>query len=186
MPDIIVLCGPSAAGKTTLSNIISFMHPDKFQAAITHTTRAPRPGEKDGVDYYFTSKERMLADIEAGLFVEHATVYGNIYGLSSSAVESVVQSGHKCILIMNIEGCTALKKIWPGRATYVFVRPPDTKSIEARLTARGDKPESIPIRLLLAEEEMQFKETHPGFFDATIVNTNIEQATKELLKIALK
>ena len=186
MPNIIVLCGPSGAGKTTLSSILVSTHPDKFKAGITHTTREPRPGEENGVDYHFVAKSDMLADIAAGLFVESATVHGNLYGLSTAAVESVLATGRKCVLIMNIDGCQALKKIWPARAAFVFVRPPSVSTIEERLTKRGDKPDSIPIRLLLAEEELRFRESHPDFFDATITNKDIDLAAKQLLEFALK
>ena len=94
----LVLCGPSGAGKSTIIEKITQAFPDAFGFSISHTTRSPREGEKDGVSYFFVDKETMKSAIKNDEFVEHAEHYGNMYGTSKKAVESVMDQGKICIL----------------------------------------------------------------------------------------
>ena len=88
-----VITGPSGVGKSTLIKKLMAEFPDDFGFSVSHTTRDPRPGEQDGVDYHFVSRERMQSDIDAGFFVEHAEVHGNLYGTSIAAVQEVTKKG---------------------------------------------------------------------------------------------
>ena len=99
----VVLCGPSGAGKSTLIDRLRKEFPDDFGFSVSHTTRDPRPGEKDGVDYNFVSKTAMEAEIEEGKFLEHAHVHGNIYGTSFAAVDRVSGANKLCILDIDIQ-----------------------------------------------------------------------------------
>lgn len=94
----LVLCGPSGVGKSTIIARITKEFPDAFGFSVSHTTRKPRPGETDGVSYFFTDKETMQKAIEDGEFIEHAEFSGNMYGTSKSAVHSVMEQGKICIL----------------------------------------------------------------------------------------
>jgi len=180
----IVMCGPSGVGKGTLINRLMADFPGKFGFSVSHTTRAPRPGETDGVHYNFVEKAAMEADIVDGKFLEHAHVHENIYGTSLAAVEAVATKGQVCVLDIDVQGAEIVKKSTLD-ALFVFIAPPSMEELEKRLRGRGtEKEESIQKRLANAAGEMAKTEVD-GFFHAVIVNDDLEKAYAEMKKFIL-
>ena len=180
----IVMCGPSGVGKGTLINRLMADFPGKFGFSVSHTTRAPRPGETDGVHYNFVEKSAMEADIAEGKFLEHAHVHENIYGTSLAAVEAVATKGQVCVLDIDVQGAEIVKKSTLD-ALFVFIAPPSMEELEKRLRGRGtEKEESIQKRLANAAGEMAKTEVD-GFFHAVIVNDDLEKAYGELKTVVI-
>tara|TARA_B100000767_G_scaffold194975_1_gene182009 strand:+ start:226 stop:807 length:582 start_codon:yes stop_codon:yes gene_type:complete len=171
----IVMCGPSGVGKGTLINRLMADFPGKFGFSVSHTTRAPRPGETDGVHYNFVEKSAMEADIADGKFLEHAHVHENIYGTSLAAVEAVATKGQVCVLDIDVQGAEIVKKSTLD-ALFVFIAPPSMEELEKRLRGRGtEKEESIQKRLANAAGEMAKTEV-TGFFHLVIINDDLDRA----------
>eukprot|EP00092_Neocalanus_flemingeri_P060246 GFUD01072191.1.p1 GENE.GFUD01072191.1~~GFUD01072191.1.p1 ORF type:complete len:241 (-),score=55.45 GFUD01072191.1:61-783(-) len=178
-PPPLVLCGPSGAGKSTLIKRLTAEFKDSFGFSVSHTTRAPRPGEKTGVDYHYVSRDTMEQLVEEGAFLEHAIFSGNMYGTSRAAVEKVAISGKICILDIDTQG-VKLIKLSDMEPDYIFIKPPSREALEKRLRARRtESEESLAKRLAAAEAEMVYGET-PGNFDLVIVNDELEKAYSEL------
>ncbi|KAK1930997.1 Guanylate kinase 1 [Phytophthora citrophthora] len=128
----IVIAGPSGVGKGTLINLLLEKFPHTFSFSVSHTTRGPREGEVNGVAYHFTPKDKVLKEIEAGLFLEHAEVHGNVYDTSKRAVQDVQEKGKICILDIDIQGVQQVKKSGI-EAKYLFIAPPSMDDLEKRL-----------------------------------------------------
>lgn len=174
-PRPLVLCGPSGSGKSTLIKRLFDEFPDTFKFSVSHTTRAPRPGEENGTHYYFTDKEKMQEQIRNGEFIESATFSGNLYGTSKQAVEEVQRLGKVCVLDIDIQGVKQIKGTLL-EPLYVFIKPPSVKELERRLKARNtETEESLERRLAVAKTELEYGET-PGNFDIIIENDNFEKA----------
>lgn len=181
-PNAVVIAGPSGVGKGTLIEKLRAEFPKLFGFSVSHTSRAPRPGEENGVHYHFTTAEKIVEDVAAGKFIEHAEVHGRHYGTSIAAVETVREQGKICILDIDVQGCRAAraKKLM---AKYLFVAPPSVEELEKRLRGRGTEDESsILTRLGNAKKEIDAKD-EPGLFDAVIINDNLEHAYSELKHI---
>ena len=175
----IVMCGPSGVGKGTLIQKLMDDFPGRFGFSVSHTTRAPRPGEEDGVHYNFVKKADMEKEIAAGKFLEHAHVHENIYGTSLAAVEKVAAAGRVCVLDIDVQGAEIVKRSTLD-AVYVFISPPSMGELEKRLRGRGtEKESSIQTRMGNAKKEMA-KTSVRGFFHKVIVNDNLERAYVEL------
>ncbi len=158
-------------------------YPDKFAFSVSHTTRKPRPGEVDGKDYYFVSKEQMLNAIKSNEFLENAQFSGNFYGTSKKAVENVLNSGRICTLDVDIQGVKNLKQT-NLNPIYCFIKPPSIEELERRLRLRGtETEESLQKRLETARFELQIENEIEQFFDFIIVNENLEQAYAYLKQI---
>ncbi|CAG9581307.1 unnamed protein product [Danaus chrysippus] len=178
-PRPLVLCGPSGSGKSTLLKRLLNDFPDKFGFSVSHTTRGPRPGEKDGVHYHFTNKSDMIAAVEKGEFIETATFSGNMYGTSKRAVEDVRCTGKTCILDIEIEGVKQIKQT-DLDPLLVFVMPPNIEQLEKRLRARNTEQEdALKKRLETASREIVYGQ-EPGNFHIIIVNDNLDKAYSEL------
>ncbi|CAI5724067.1 unnamed protein product [Hyaloperonospora brassicae] len=178
----IVIAGPSGVGKGTLINLLLRQFPDTFGFSVSHTTRGPREGEVDGVAYHFMEKSRMLEEIAAGRFLEHAEVHGNLYGTSRRAVQEVQDQGKICILDIDIQGVKQVKQAGL-RAKYLFVAPPSMDELEDRLRGRATETEDkIQLRLKNAAGEIAFSE-QPGVFDAVLVNKVVDDSFRELSTI---
>ncbi|XP_034192960.1 guanylate kinase isoform X2 [Osmia lignaria lignaria] len=178
-PRPLVLCGPSGSGKSTLIKKLFGEFPDTFGFSVSHTTRAPRPGEKDGKHYYFTTKENMQKQIEQGEFLENAIYSGNLYGTSKRAVEDVQEEGKVCILDIEMEGVKQVKRS-SLNPLYVFIKPPSLEVLEKRLRDRNtETEESLRHRLSVARSEMEFGEK-PGNFDLVVVNDDVSKAYEKL------
>ncbi|XP_045539576.1 guanylate kinase [Papilio machaon] len=184
-PRPLVLCGPSGSGKSTLLKRLLKEFPDKFGFSVSHTTRAPRPGEKDGIHYHFTNKDDMLAAIEKGEFLETATFSGNMYGTSKQAVEHVRRTGRICVLDIEMEGVKQVKKT-DLDPLLVFVMPPSIEELERRLRARNTEQEdALKKRLETAKREIEFGE-QPGNFHIIILNDNLDKAYSDLCEFISK
>ena len=141
----IVLCGPSGVGKSTLIARLRAEFPASFGFSVSHTTRAPRAGERDGVDYNFTTRDVMQAGIADGAFLESADVHGNFYGTSFKAVETVAADGRCCILDIDVQGVASCRKAGFDVGAYIFVGPPEVAELEARLRKRATEGEGASL-----------------------------------------
>ncbi|KAF7543045.1 hypothetical protein G7Z17_g11065 [Cylindrodendrum hubeiense] len=175
----IVISGPSGVGKGTLYKMLFERHPDTFALSVSHTTRGPRAGEVDAVDYHFVPTESFEDLIAKDGFVEHAKFGGNRYGTSKMTIEEQSSKGKVVVLDIEMEGVKQIKQSTIS-ARYVFVAPPSTDALESRLRGRGtEKEESIQKRLAQAINELEYSKT-PGVHDIIIVNDDLETAYKTL------
>ncbi|KAG6971357.1 hypothetical protein JG688_00004460 [Phytophthora aleatoria] len=176
----IVIAGPSGVGKGTLINLLLEKFPNTFGFSVSHTTRGPREGEVDGVAYHFTDKDKVLKEIEAGLFLEHAEVHGNVYGTSKRAVQDVQEKGKICILDIDIQGVQQVKKAGI-RTKYLFIAPPSMEELEKRLRGRATETEDkIQLRVKNAAGELAYGQ-EPGVFDSILVNKVVDDSFRELV-----
>ena len=184
-PMLVVISAPSGAGKTTLCEQTLAARPNMTRA-ITCTTREPRPGEKDAVDYYFLDAGDFLKRVQAGNFLEHATVYGNSYGTLKSEVLGKLRSGKDVLLNVDVQGAAAIRahaeedpELKTALVT-VFLTPPSMSILEVRLKKRGqDSPQIIAKRLSVAKQEIvQWKN-----FDYLIVSSSIAEDVRRLQAI---
>ncbi|KXL41422.1 hypothetical protein M433DRAFT_150445 [Acidomyces richmondensis BFW] len=177
-PRPIVVSGPSGAGKSTLLKRLFSEYPDRFGFSVSHTTRAPRPGEEHGKAYYFVPKEDFMKLVNENGFIEHAQFGSNLYGTSLKAVKDVADQGRICILDIEMEGVKQVKKT-DLNARFLFLQPPSVEILEQRLRGRGtDSEEAIQERLKQAEKEIAYSKT-PGVHDQIIVNDDLEKAWQE-------
>ncbi|KAK7754150.1 guanylate kinase [Diatrype stigma] len=174
----IVIAGPSGVGKGTLYKLLFERHPGAFALSISHTTRAPRPGEQDGVDYYYVTKEA-FQDLRAqDKFVESAQFGSNFYGTSKATIAEQSARGRVVVLDIEMEGVKQVQRS-DISARYVFVAPPSPEVLERRLRGRGTESEdSVRQRLEQARVELEFGRS--GAFDTVIVNDDLETAYGEL------
>eukprot|EP00656_Telonema_subtile_P049662 TRINITY_DN6220_c0_g1_i1.p1 TRINITY_DN6220_c0_g1~~TRINITY_DN6220_c0_g1_i1.p1 ORF type:complete len:342 (+),score=109.13 TRINITY_DN6220_c0_g1_i1:1233-2258(+) len=197
-PAPVVVTGPSGVGKGTLVAALLEAHPHQVGLCVSHTTRDPRPGEEDGKQYHFVSTSTMEAMIADGLFLEHATVHGNLYGSSRAAVEQVRAQGKVCLLEIDTQGAEAISELDGLGARFVFIAPPSLEQLEARLRARGtESEEQTLLRLHNAETEMAslhrellcvcahellrcaHELLQEGLWDHVLVNNHIQAAVSE-------
>jgi len=184
-PNPLVICGPSGSGKSTILKAV--MSQPKFKDllafSVSHTTRKPRAGEVHGREYYFSDRESMQAEIQAGKFIESAEFSGNLYGTSKESVQKCKSQGKICVLDIDAQGVRSLKKVSNLSPVYVFVKPPSVTSLEDRLRSRKtETEESLAKRLHAAKEEIAFGEEQ-GAFDALIVNDDLDCAVKHLVDV---
>lgn len=179
----IVMSGPSGGGKSTIITKAMHNYPGTFALSVSHTTRAPRPGEINGVHYWFSDKETIVKMIENGEFLEYANFGGNIYGTTKKAVEDVQKTGKICILDVELHGVRSMKRCSLD-AKYVLIKAPSLKVLEERLRSRKTETEdSLQKRLKHAQEDLDAVSMDPTLFDYIIVNEDLEQAYKEFLDI---
>jgi guanylate kinase len=175
---LFIFSAASGTGKTSLANALVESLPD-IEFSVSHTTRAPRPGEKYGVHYFFVSREEFEAMIAGGQFLEHAEVFGNYYGTSRPQVEERLKQGKSVILDIDWQGARSIKARMP-QAVGIFLLPPSRAALEERLTKRGqDSREVIQKRMEKALEEM----SHYHEFDYVVVNDDFEAALADLKAI---
>merc|ERR1712001_307420 len=173
------LCGPSGVGKSTIVERLKKKIPNAFALSVSHTTRQPREGEKDGVNYFFTDRENMTKAIENGDFIETAEFSGNMYGTSKAAVETVSASGKICILDIDRQGVIQIKET-NLNPLYVFIHPPSVEDLEKRLRGRGtETEESLQKRLSAAKVEMEYGTLEN--FNKVVVNDDIDKVEEELV-----
>jgi len=174
---IIVIAAPSGCGKSTIINAIfgdeSASGLD-LHFSISATTRAPRPGEKHGVNYYFLTEKEFREAIAAGDFIEYEEVYpGRFYGTLRSEVDRITGEGHNVILDIDVNGAVGVKEIYGSRALTIFVRPPSVGELRRRLEARGtETPDVIDQRIGRAEYEL----SRAPLFDCVVVNDELQEA----------
>jgi len=177
----LVIAGPSGVGKGTLISRLLSQCPTTFGFSVSHTTRGPRTGEHDGIAYHFRTKDEVQKEIDAGQFIEYAHVHGNIYGTSKRAVEAVQEQGKICIVEIDTQGVQLVKQAGL-QCKFLFIAPPSMTDLEARLRGRGTESEDkIQLRVQNAADELAYAAT-PGAFDATVVNTDLDQCYQQLLE----
>nr|PZN75066.1 MAG: guanylate kinase [Pseudomonadota bacterium] len=175
---LIVLAAPSGAGKTTLVRALLERVPN-LRFSVSYTTRPPRPGERDGVDYFFVSPERFDEMVRRGEFLEHAQVFDHWYGTSREHVDALLASGASVLLEIDWQGARQVRERAPDAVT-VFILPPCVSALETRLKHRGsDPPEVIARRLRDAVADMM----HWNEFGYVVVNDELERAADELAEI---
>ncbi|GJJ74159.1 guanylate kinase [Entomortierella parvispora] len=171
----IVVSGPSGAGKSTFLKRLFAEYPNKFGFSISNTTRAPRAGETDGVEYYFITREKFLEGVANGDFIEHAEFSGNLYGTTVQGVRNVGERGQICILDIDMQGVKLVKNT-NLNPYYLSVQPPSLEVLEQRLRGRGTETESaLQARLAAAQGELDYAKEE-GAYDETIVNDDLEAA----------
>lgn len=177
---LIVLSGPSAAGKNTLLSGLMERFTD-IKYSVSATTRAPRPGEEEGVNYYFLTREEFERRAAHGEFLEWAEFCGNLYGTPRKYVEEVLASGQDIIMDIDIQGAEQVRKAMP-EAVSVFLMPPSVEELRKRIVKRGkDSEEAIRQRLSQVDREIQAVFD----YDYVILNDDLERAVGRLVSIIL-
>jgi guanylate kinase len=178
---LFVITAPSGAGKTSLIDALMRDDPS-LKLSISYTTRMPRPGEKDGVDYHFVDDATFLAMRGRGEFLESAEVHGYRYGTSKGVITEALAKGEDLILEIDWQGARQVRAIYP-EAVGIFILPPSIEELERRMRARGqDSDEVIRRRLENARGEMD----HAGGFDYARINKDFDTARRELAEIIQK
>jgi guanylate kinase len=178
---LFVISAPSGAGKTTLLKQV-MADVTGLAFSISHTTREPRAGERDGVDYHFVSRAEFLAMIEQERFLEYAEVHGNLYGTSIDAIGVQLLEGLDVILDIDVQGAAILRDKGQPEATHIFVSPPNLTELERRLRGRGTESEDkIKVRLANAATEMNAA----GAYEYLIINEVVDEAANLLSSIIL-
>lgn len=175
---LILLSAPSGAGKTSLVEA-ALQRDDNLVVSVSHTTRPKRPLEEDGLNYHFVPTDAFQEMVSAGLFLEHALVFGNHYGTSASSVQALRDQGRDVILEIDWQGASQVKELIEG-ALSIFVLPPSEQALRVRLTHRGqDSQETIQQRLSEARLDM----SQAGTYQYIVVNDDFDMAVDDLLAI---
>jgi guanylate kinase len=178
MAKVFVITGPSGVGKGTLIRALGERLPG-LELSVSATTRKPRDGEVEGVDYHFLTGVEFDRRVERGDFLEHATYSGNRYGTLRSEVERRLESGASVVLEIEVQGARQVREAMPD-AALVFIAPPDAGALRERLEGRGtDAGEAIDQRLRTAEIELEAQEE----FEHVVVNDEVDRAARELEQI---
>ncbi len=178
-PLLVVLTGPSGAGKDSVLDELKKLPGRPYDFAVTATTRPARPDERDGVHYHFVSREEFQRMIAAGELLEHAVVYGQDKGLPKAQVRQMLEAGRDVLMRTDVQGARYIKSIVPGAVT-IFIAPPSDAELERRLRSRGgDSDEQVALRLQTAREEI----ARAGEFDYTLVNDDLEETAEEIERI---
>lgn len=174
MSKVIIISAPSGCGKSTIIGAILDKGVIDMRFSVSATNRQPRQGETNGVHYNFMSTEEFRHHIDAGDFVEHEEVYpSRYYGTLRSEIERILDSGHNCILDIDVKGALNVKKIYRDRAISIFIEPPSISELRRRLESRAtDSRDEIDRRIAKAEQEIAFAPK----FDTIIVNDSLPQA----------
>ena len=169
----VILAGPSGAGKTTVRDrLLADPAPTPFRFSVSMTTRRPRDGEKNGVDYRFVDRDTFLETVEAGGMLEYAEVHGELYGTPRANLEEARAEGSVLLLDIDVQGARQLRQAVPG-AVSIFLLPPTGGRILQRLAGRGSEtPEQLRRRLASAEDELDAV----GEFDYAVVNDDLDEA----------
>ena len=179
--NLFIISAPSGTGKTTiLKKIVAAM--DNVAFSVSHTTRAPRPEEQDGIDYFFIDKDNFARMQQQGLFLEWAEVHGNLYGTSSYAIQEATEQGRDLLLDIDVQGARQVKKKLGHTGVFVFIAPPSLEELARRLVGRSTESEDvITTRLNNAREEMKSLNQ----YDYVIVNDTVTEAVEVLKSIII-
>ena len=176
---VLVIVGPSGVGKDTVMQKVFDKYPSKFKKGVTHTSRKMRPGEKEGYNYYYVSKEEIIKLKDEGGLIEHNFYNGNYYGLSKKELENGTKSDKIMYVIIDINGAQSVydKKI---PANFIAILPPDEKTLEERLKGRGtESADVINGRLETAKTETR-RINNSNFFNYKIFNDNLDKTVLEM------
>ena len=172
---LYIISAPSGAGKTSLVKEL-IANTTQIVVSVSHTTRAIRDGEVNGVDYHFVSQEAFISMVDSSAFLEHAKVFDNYYGTSQQHVEQQLLQGHDVILEIDWQGARQIRKLFPDSQS-IFIMPPSSQALRERLQNRGQDDESvIDRRMKDAVNEM----SHYAEFDYLVVNDDFDIALQEL------
>jgi len=175
---LIIVSAPSGCGKSTILHRLMEQR-DKLCFSVSATTRAPRAGEADGVDYFFITREKFDEMVKNGEFLEHAEYVGNCYGTPKAAVDAKLAEGYDVYLDIEVQGAGQIKAQRPD-TLMIFVMPPSLEELERRLISRGtDSMEVIRGRLQQAQEEFKLRDQ----FDFTVVNDEVDRVVAEISAI---
>lgn len=178
--NLFIISAPSGAGKTSLVNALLSSN-QQIDVSVSYTSRPPRPGEVEGKDYHFVSRETFMAMARHGDFLESAEVYGNLYGTSQSWIEAETLGGRDILLEIDWQGAAQVRQKFPD-CISIFILPPSLQALEARLKNRGqDSAEVIAQRLQAAQEDI----SHVAEFDYVIINDELDFALQQLNAIVL-
>jgi guanylate kinase len=178
MSRVFVITGPSGVGKGTLIRLLRERVPE-LALSVSATTRAPRPGEEDGVDYHFLSDAAFADRIAAGDFVEWAEYSGRRYGTLRSELQRQLDAGHPVVLEIEVQGARQVREAMP-EAVQIFIEPPDGEALKDRLVGRGtDDQAEIARRLAVAQEEL----AAAGEFQYRVCNDRLDEAVARLVEI---
>jgi guanylate kinase len=177
---LLILSSPSGAGKSTLSRMLMAWDPT-MRFSISATTRAPRPGETDGREYYFRTRDQFEGMVKSGEMLEHAEVFGNLYGSPRGPVTAAMEAGTDTVFDIDWQGGQQIKQAMRGDVVSIFVLPPSIAELDRRLRTRGqDSDEVIAGRMAKSRDEI----SHWAEYDYVLVNDDLE-ATFEQLKTIL-
>lgn len=178
MPKVFVITGPSGVGKGTLIRGLLSAVPE-LELSVSATTRRPRPGERDGVDYHFLTEAEFDQRLADDGFIEHASYSGHRYGTLRSELEQRLAAGVPVVLEIEVQGARQVRAAMPD-AVAVFIAPPSREALRARLVGRGtDSAEAVDERMRTAERELDARSE----FEHVVVNDRLEEATGELERI---
>ncbi len=177
---ILVLSGPSGAGKSTIISAAS-SEIGEYYFSISTTTRVPREGEKNAVDYFFVDQKSFEEDIKAGYFLEYAQVHGNYYGTSLKPVEQALLEGKLVIFDIDVQGHRLMREKMNDITTSAFITPPTLEALGRRLRARETDDESVILsRIINAKDEIKAV----GEYDFIIINNIVSEAVKQFVIVA--
>lgn len=178
MSRVVVITGPSGVGKGTLIRLLREQLP-QLGLSVSATTRPPRPGERDGIEYHFLDEPEFARLVSEGAFVEHAEYAGRRYGTLRSELERRAAAGEPVVLEIELQGARQVREAIPG-ALLVFIAPPSREALRERLVGRGtDMPEVVERRLGVAELELLAQDE----FEFVVVNDRLEDAVRELVAV---
>ncbi len=171
---LFVVSGPSGAGKGTICRGLS--EKLDIHLSVSMTTRAPRPGEIEGLSYYFTTEDAFKEELTRGGFLEHAKVYGNYYGTPKDKVTEQLEMGNDVVLEIDIQGATQIRKNYPA-GKFIFILPPSMAELRKRITGRGSETEeSINLRMREALKEVAYIDK----YDYCVVNGELDEAVSRV------
>lgn len=177
---LFIISAPSGAGKTSLVHALLNINP-QIDLSVSYTTRNPRPGEQNGRDYHFVSRDTFLAMAKRGEFLESAEVYGNLYGTSQTWISQEIARDHDILLEIDWQGAAQVRRLFP-ECVSIFILPPSMEALEQRLRGRGkDNEEVIAKRMAAVREDV----AHVAEFDYVIINDNLNEALRELNAVVL-
>ncbi|CAB1243571.1 guanylate kinase [Clostridium sp. MT-14] len=174
---LIVISGPSGTGKSTVCKAL--IKKDKFWISVSATTRSPRKGEVDGVNYYFLTEEDFKNKIKNNNFLEYAKVYGNYYGTPRSQVLKAIKEGNDVVLEIDIQGALMVKETYP-EGVFIFILPPSMEELKKRIISRGSEtPESFMTRFSSAYKEINYVSK----YNYVVINDTVDNAVRNIESI---
>lgn len=176
---IIVISAPSGAGKTTVCDEL-LKQMNNLGKIVTFTTRKPRRGEKNGVDYNFVSRDEFVSMRDENEFLEWAEVHTNFYGTAKKSIKEVLEQGKHVLLNVDIQGGHSVRKIYGSKALLIFLKPPNMEVLKKRLRKRGsENDETLALRLKNAEKEMSLSSD----YDHSVINDVLQDTVEECRKL---
>lgn len=177
---LIVISGPSGVGKDTICNELIRKNSD-IQISVSMTTRDKRPGEEEGINYYYVSKEEFESHINNDDFIEYANVYGNYYGTPKSKVNECIDNGKNILLVLDIQGALNVKQIYKN-AIFIFILPPNMRVLYERIKARGITSKEVVVERFKSDYKLVNEYSK---YNYAVVNDNLDDAVKKIEAIIL-